>query len=408
MKNGLIPVSEARERLLSDTAPLPTQTVPLEEAAGRILAADLAARRTQPPQPISAMDGYAVRAADIATAPAELRLVGQAAAGHPFNGTVGPGETARIFTGAVVPDGADTILIQEDATVGENGAVTANVSERQGRYVRPAGLDFETGQTVLTTGAQLDAGALCLAAAANHPQLPVIRRPLVAILATGDELLPPGAAPGPGQIIASNGYGVAALARESGADILDLGIARDTAADLEAALDKARAAPADILVTLGGASVGDHDLVQQVFVDNGMALDFWRIAMRPGKPLMLGRLGDMRILGLPGNPVSSLVCGHLFLKPLTEALAGRPNSACWIEARLDNALPENDKREDYLRARAYRDKSGALRVKTFSRQDSSMIRVFSQSNVLVRRPPFAPAAAAETLVKALALNSTPI
>ncbi len=225
-----------------------------------------------------------------------------------------------------MPAGADTVTIQENVTVLDDGRVRANQAEPAGRNIRRAGLDFTEGETVLAAGTVLDAGALCLAAAANHPALAVVRRPRVAILATGDELLPPGSEPGPGQIIASNGYGVAAIARDAGAEVLDLGIVRDREDELADALDRAENSGCDILVTLGGASVGDHDLVQKVFVAKGMTLGFWKIAMRPGKPLMSGRYAGMRILGLPGNPVSSLVCGHLFMKPLIEKLGDRPFS----------------------------------------------------------------------------------
>jgi molybdopterin molybdotransferase len=405
LKDGLISVAEARERLLRDTGPSSVEILSLDDAQGRVLAQDLLALRTQPPDPVSAMDGYAVRAEDISEAPAQLRVIGQAAAGHPFDGDVGVGETVRIFTGGVVPQGADTILIQENATSEADGMITANQSEPKGRYVRPAGLDFSKGEIVLKAGSVLDAGALCLSAAANHPSVTVFRQPRVAVLATGDELLPPGSDPGPGEIIASNSYGVSALATEAGAVVIDLGIARDNRGDLENALNHARDLKADVLVTLGGASVGDHDLVQDAFLEAGMTLDFWRIAMRPGKPLMLGQLSGLRILGLPGNPVSSLVCSHLFLKPLIEALGGREPSARWITAKLASPLPENDRREDYMRGIASENDKGEIQIEVFGKQDSSMIRVFAEANVLVKRPVHAPAAAVGEDVTALVLKS---
>ena len=277
----LIPVAEARARLLSDAAALDSETVTIDNAGGRVLAGDLKALRTQPPMSVSAMDGYALRAADIDTAPSEFTVIGEVAAGHPFERTVGPGEAVRIFTGGVVPAGADTVTIQENVTVLDDGRVRANHAEPAGRNIRRAGLDFTEGETVLAAGTVLDAGALCLAAAANHPALAVVRRPRVAILATGDELLPPGSEPGPGQIIASNSYGVAAIARDAGAEVLDLGIVRDREDELAGALDRAENSGCDILVTLGGASVGDHDLVQKVFVSRGMTLGFWKIAIAP-------------------------------------------------------------------------------------------------------------------------------
>ena len=404
MNDDLIPVAEARARLLADAGPLDAETIPLEDAQNRVLAEDLTALRTQPPAAVSAMDGYAVKAADLENAPAVLTVIGEVAAGHPFDGAVGPGEAARIFTGGVVPAGADTVTMQENVTVLGDGKVRANQAEPLGRNIRAAGIDFEEGQTALEAGTLLDAGALCLAAATNHPSLPVVRRPRVAVLATGDELLPPGSDPGPGQIIASNSFGVTAIARDCGADVIDLGIVPDREDELAAALDRAADAGCDVLVTLGGASVGDHDLVQKVFLARGMTLGFWKIAMRPGKPLMSGTLGAMRILGLPGNPVSALVCAHLFLKPLIESLAGRPFSERRVRAVLDSALPANGRREDYMRALAWRDETRTLRAKAFDRQDSSMIGAFARSNVLIVRPPQAPAAEKGDTVDALVLK----
>ena len=404
LSGPLIPVAEARERLLADAAPLGSETVALNDAHGRVLAAGITARRTQPPQAVSAMDGYAVRASDIANSPADLDLIGEAAAGHPFEGKVGAGQTVRIFTGSVVPGGADTVMLQENATVLADGRIRSNQSEPAGRHIRAAGLDFKQGQSVLPAGKIIDAGALCLAAAANHPDLPVIRKPRVGILATGDELLLPGSVPGPGQIIASNSYGVAALAREAGGDAIDLGIVADREADLADRLDRAVADELDILVTLGGASVGDHDLVQKVFIARGMELDFWRIAMRPGKPLMFGRLGDMRILGLPGNPVSAMVCAILFLRPLLEKLGGRDFAQRRMPAVLDAPMRENDRREDYVRAATYRAESGELHVTPFPVQDSSMISTFARSDALIIRPPHAPSAAIGDTVEILELK----
>lgn len=407
MNGGLIPVAEARARLLADAVPLGTEIVSIGEAQGRVLAEDLIALRTQPPEAVSAMDGYAVRADDIASTPSDLTVIGEVAAGHPFSGTVGPGQTARIFTGGVLPAGADTVILQENVTVLGDGRIRSNQAEPAGKHVRDAGLDFRKDETVLAAGTVFDAGGICLAAAANHPAISVIRRPRVGVLATGDELLPPGSEPGPGQIIASNSYGIAAFAREAGAEVIDLGIVSDNEADLAAALGHA-AASCDVLVTLGGASVGDHDLVRKVFLARGMTLDFWKIAMRPGKPLMFGRLDALRILGLPGNPVSALVCGLLFMKPLLQKLGGLTFNLERQRAILDTAMPANGGREDYVRARAWRDDAGTLRTKPFDRQDSSMISAFARSEALLVRPPQAPAASAGDEVEILPLKPAPL
>ncbi len=390
----LLPVADALVRVLQ-SAPgiLGVERVPLAECAGRTLAEDLAATRTQPPFAASAMDGYAARAADIADAPATLRVIGVSAAGHGFAGVVGPGEAARIFTGAPVPEGADTVIIQED-TEASDGVVKCLRSEPVGRNIRRAGLDFSVGDVLLPRGRRLGPCELALAAAMNHGALPVARKPRVALLATGDELVAPGQNPGPDQIVASNTYAVMAYARAAGAETIDLGIAADSFSALEDRLKAAREAKADILVTLGGASVGDHDLVQSALAKEGMELGFWKIAMRPGKPLMHGRIGDMRILGLPGNPVSAIVCGVLFLAPLIRALCGDPDAGADHSgvATLGADLGPNDGREDYLRATLSPGRDGLPVATPFSRQDSSMLRVLAQSECLVIRPVRAPAA----------------
>jgi molybdopterin molybdotransferase len=385
---SLVPVEEALARLLAGVEPVEPEEVSLYDAAGRVLAHDLAARRDQPPFPASAMDGYAVRAADVAAPGARLEVIGRSRAGERFAGRLEPGQAVRIFTGAPVPDGADAILIQEDATV-EGAAIVAREAVRAGQYVRPAGLDFGRGDVLLRSGRRLDPRALALAAAMNHHRLSVRRRPHVALLATGDELVPPGGEPGPDQIVSSNSVGVGALVAETGGDAIDLGIACDSVEDIAAAVDKARGA--DVLVVMGGASVGEHDLVNQALTECGMELDFWRIAMRPGKPLMVGRLGDMQVLGLPGNPVSALVCGMVFLKPLVRALTGFPPQTPPETARLGAAMAANDRRQDYVRARlAMRD--GALTAIPFDRQDSSMLATLATAEALIVRPPHAPPA----------------
>ena len=387
---ALLPVDQAMARLLDGATVLDAEQIPIAEAGWRVLAADIAALRTQPPFDASAMDGYAVRADD-AIAGATLSVIGSAPAGRGFAGTVGPGQAVRIFTGAPVPAGADTVLIQENARAASPDSVEVIESLERNRNIRRQGLDFKDGDAVLEKGRILDPAALSLAAAANHATLLVVRKPRVAILATGDELLPPGSTPGPDQIIASNAYGVRAVAEKLGADVVDLGIAPDDKAAIAAAIHAGMDAGADIFVTLGGASVGDHDLVRDVLVEAGMTLDFWKIAMRPGKPLMFGRLGDVRVLGLPGNPVASLVCSHLFLAPLIARLAGRGHALDWRDAVLTKDMAENDQRQDYVRAIA-ETKDGALTVTPFGVQDSSMLRTLAHSNALIVREPFAPAA----------------
>lgn len=389
--SALLPVDEALRRLLDGAGPLPGETVALAEAGGRVLAADIVAMRTQPPFDASAMDGYAVRAADTAGGAPPLRVVGESIAGRRFDGTVGPGEAVRIFTGAPVPPGADTILLQEDARADAEGMVAALEAMPAGRHIRRAGLDFAEGQRLLPAGRLIDPAALALSAAGNHAALPVVQRPRVAILATGTELVAPGARPGPDQIVASNGFAVAALARQDGAVPLDLGIVPDDRRAIGAAVERALQAQADVLVTLGGASVGDHDLVHAVLAEMGMEVAFWKIAMRPGKPLMFGRLRGLRVLGLPGNPVSSLVCSHLFLRPLLARLGGRTLEPPLREAVLGAAMKANDGRQDYVRARVAAD-GGCLVATPFAMQDSSMLRTMTDANGLIVRPPHAPAA----------------
>jgi molybdopterin molybdotransferase len=403
---SLIPVDEALARVLASIErPVAAETRPLATCAGRTLAEDLAALRDQPPFPASAMDGYAVRHADAAAIPAILRLIGTSAAGHGFPGAVGPGEAVRIFTGAPVPAGADAIVIQEDSEAAD-GRVTVREAPKPGRFVRPAGLDFRRGDALLHAGARLDARRLALAAAMGHGALPVRRRPRVAIVATGDELVRPGEPAGPDQIVASNPYAIAAIVEKAGGEALDLGIALDTFEALEERIGAARHAEADILVTLGGASVGDHDLVQSALHRQGMSLGFWRVALRPGKPLMHGRLGPMLLLGLPGNPVSSIVCGILFLVPAIRALLGDPQAGEDISepALLGAPLPVNDARQDYLRAGLVRRPESWPVATAHARQDSSMLAILERSDALIVRAPHAPAAEAGVSCRIIALE----
>ena len=393
MADSLLPVEDAIARVTQDVEPTPAETVPLGTSLNRILAAPLAARRTQPPFDVSAMDGYAVRAADVATLPAFLTLIGSAPAGHAFEGRVGAGETVRIFTGAPVPDGADAILLQEDAMVEPDGRIRATEAVRPQQHIRAKGLDFVEGEVLLPAGTRLGMRQMSLAAALNHGEVPVRARPRVALIATGDELVPPGSELGPNQITASNSFGIAALVETLGGTPIDLGIIPDDRAALAAAIDRATASGADILVTLGGASVGEHDFVREILMDRGMDLDFWKIAMRPGKPLMFGRIGPMRVLGLPGNPVSSLVCALLFLKPLMQRLLGLPLVDETEMAELGAPVRANDKRQDYVRASLIDLPDGRHIATPLPRQDSSMLSTFAQALCLIVRPPFAVAEA---------------
>ena len=391
---SLLSVEEALARILTTAAvPLETEIVPLANGFGRTLSRDLPALRTQPPFAVSAMDGYAVRAADTQS-PMSLQVVGQSAAGARFDGRLAPGEAVRIFTGAPVPEGADAILIQEDAERSED-RVAARQPVAGNRHIRAAGLDFAEGEIGIVAGTRLNPAELALCAAMNHPAVPVVRKPRVAILATGDELVSPGETPGPDQIVASNSFAVAAIVKAAGGVPVDLGIVGDDMDRLVAAIDRATASGADVLVTLGGASVGDHDLVQAALVRAGMDLSFWKIAMRPGKPLMHGRIGPLRVLGLPGNPVSSIVCGILFLRPLVRALCGDREAGRdpTEPARLAVDLPANDQRQDYLRGTLrFPEGAGPPLASANRAQDSSMLRILAGAGCLIVRPPHAPAA----------------
>jgi len=400
---ALMPVSDALAAVLAGAEPLPEEMVALDQAFHRVLARDVAARRTQPPEAMSAMDGYAVRAADAAQIDSQLTVIGEVAAGRPFAGSVGTGEAVRIFTGGVVPAGADAVVIQED-TVADGKRITIKEAALPGRHIRRAGVDFAEGDVLLRKGTRLTDRDLALAAAMNHPQLPVRRRPKVAILATGDELVMPGSAPGPGQIVYSNGYALHALARQEGADTIDLGVAADTLDATTSGIRRARESGADILITTGGASVGDHDLVQQALKAEGIAMSFWKIAMRPGKPMMHGRIGAMRVIGLPGNPVSSYVCAFLFMVPLIRALSGRSVIHHRRErAVLGRDVGANDMREDYLRARLELRDDGTPIVLPVNQQDSSLLANLAAAQALLVRAPFAPKAEAGTPCEVLLL-----
>jgi molybdopterin molybdotransferase len=393
---GLLSVTEARARILAGVSKdRPAETVALERAFGRTLATGLAATRTQPPKAMSAMDGYAVRSEDLSKLPVKLKQIGESTAGHGFPGSIGPKETVRIFTGAPVPVGCDTILIQENARE-EAGLVEPLEPVARGRNIRAKGIDFTEGEVLLAAGTRLGPSNIGLAAAMNFAEVAVVRRPRVAILATGDELVWPGETIGADQIVATNSFAIAALVEAAGGEPVDLGIAKDELGALEEGVIAARAASADLLVTLGGASVGDHDLVKPALAKQGMELYFWRIAMRPGKPVIHGRLGDMIILGLPGNPAAAVVAGILFLAPLVRALSGDPDAGRDQSegAILGKALRANDIRQDYMRSALRPGETGLPVATPFDMQDSSLLRVLAQAQCLVIREPHAPAAAA--------------
>jgi molybdopterin molybdotransferase len=392
----VISVEEALSRLLAPLEKLPLEQISIVDALGRVLAEDLAARRTQPPFAVSAMDGYAVRAEDLAAAPVELRIVAEVPAGAGFGGHVGPGEAARIFTGAPMPAGTDTIVIQED-TERDGDRVRVLEGAARGRYVRREGLDFGEGDVLLRAGRRLTARDIGLAAAMNRPWLFVHRRPRIGILSTGDEIVMPGDPIGPHQIVSSNSLALAAFVAACGGIPVSVGNAPDDPAALRQVAAATRGV--DLLVTTGGASVGEHDLVRDVLGADGLELDFWQIAMRPGKPLMVGRYRGTPMVGLPGNPVSTLVCALLFLQPALDRLSGAVSAEeAAPTARLGTALPKNDRRQDYLRSRLARAADGALEVFPFEVQDSSMMRLLSEADCLVVRPPQAPAIAAGATV----------
>lgn len=387
---ALLPVDDALKALLEHAQPLGDEWVPLKEASGRILSQDLISKRTHPPFNASAMDGYAVKYSDAATIGARLKQVGESAAGKGFHGTFQQGECVRIFTGAPVPHSADTVLIQENTQIISDNLIEVTTPAEQGRHIRPKGYDFQKDEVLLNQGRKIDFTALTLAASMNYELLPVFKKPKVAILATGDELVNPGQDPGLDQIIASNSHGIMALCDHIGAHVTDLGIAHDHFDQIEAAIDQAIDLNTNLLVTIGGASVGNHDLVQQALKNRGMDLNFWKIAMRPGKPLMFGTIGPMRVLGLPGNPASSLVTSILFLSPLIKALAGDDSRTKIISAATTKPLKDNDRRQDYLRSFAEQQPDGTYLITPFDKQDSSLMSIFAKANALLIRPPFAP------------------
>ncbi len=381
-------MEEALGRILGKLSPLAAEIVPLAESWNRVLAAPVVARLTQPPADVSAMDGYALRAAD-ASAGAVLRIIGEAPAGRPFAGVVQQGQAVRLFTGSVVPQGADTVLLQEAASR-DGETVCVNEAAEHGRHIRRQGQDFAAGDVVLPPGVQLTARQIGLAAAANHAWLPLHRQPRVAILATGDEISLPGDPLAPGRVVSSNSHMLAAMVRAAGGLPTILPVAPDQPDLLAAAL--AGGLGADLLVTTGGASVGDHDLVQAALARHGFELDFWQVRMRPGKPMIFGRAGATPVLGLPGNPVSAAVCAVLFMLPALARLQGLPAEPPPTETALAGApMRANDHRADHLRATLSRNEAGNLVATPFERQDSGMLTVLSRADCLILRAPNAPA-----------------
>jgi len=397
---SLLPLDQAIARVVDNISPLGVEMVPLAQASGRILASALSANITQPPFAASSMDGYAVRADDVASVPAILEQIGGAPAGSAFAGSVGAGQTVRIFTGGVVPQGADCVVIQENTTSSGN-AITVLASAGVGNAIRPLGFDFKTGDVLLEQGCTIGPVQIALAAAMNHAELPVRKKPKVAIIATGDELVAAGQTPSPHQIISSNGPGLVAAVEAFGAIAIDIGIARDTPESLVQALAKAESA--DLLITLGGASVGDHDIVQDILKQQGVEIDFWRIAMRPGKPLMFGQRGSMRVLGLPGNPVSAMVCTQIFVKPVIDAYLGRDHRQKSFTVELGSDLPANDLRQEFMRASLSQNGEDTPIATPFRKQDSSLLSRLAKADCLVIRPPHAPPAKTGDKARAIAL-----
>ena len=398
----MIDLEEARRRILARLRPTAAEMVPLAAAWGRVTAATLPARLTQPPCDVSAMDGFCLRAAD-GVAGAALAVVGSAPAGHPWAGRLGAGEAVRIFTGSVLPDGADTVLLQEDATVAD-ARLTLAETVQPGRWVRQAGQDFARGDVLIPANKRLNARDIGLLAAANHPWVAVHRRPLVAVLATGDEIALPGEPIPPGGIVGSNSPALAALIRACGGEPVLLPVVPDDRAALATAATAARGM--DMFVTTGGASVGEHDLVRAALADHGLEVDFWTVAMRPGKPLLHGRLGEVPMLGLPGNPVSSLICGIVFLLPAIARLSGLPGDPPpVVQAVLGAPLAANDRRADHLRATLTTRADGMPVATAFPRQDAGMLRLLAQADALILRPPHAPPATAGATVPILRLDT---
>ena len=387
----MIPVLEAKKRIISTTELMPTEQVPLQASFGRVLATDVSAQRTQPPYAVSAMDGYAVRAKDHSSTPYKLKIIGHAPAGQSFEGKVKKNEAVRIFTGAKIPEGADAVIIQENTKCDDKSVIVTNGESSVGQFIRQPGLDFKKGDILLKAGRVLTARDIGLAAGMNVSWLTVRRKPRIALLATGDEIAMPGQELGPNQIVSSNGPALNGFILALGGIPIDLGIAPDSRDGLLKMAEGAKGT--DMLITCGGASVGEHDLVKSVLSEIGLKIEFWRIAMRPGKPLIYGKIGKTKMLGLPGNPVSALVCATIFLRPAINAMLGIRDGEPELEyANLTEVLLENDEREDYLRGILERKSDGSLHVTPLEKQDSSVFSGLAKADALIVREPFAPKA----------------
>lgn len=398
---ALLEVDVALERILRGVKPLTTELVDLDKASGRVLAVDVVAKRNQPPFNSSAMDGYAVRHNDIQSLPAILTLAGTSAAGHAFKGSVRPGTAVRILTGAPVPHGTDTVVIQENVRV-DGKHVHILEAAPKGKNIRPAGLDFTKGQLLVPAFTCLTPRDIGVLAAGNVARVKVFRKPRIVLFTTGDELVLPGQKPRADQIVSSNSHALAAMGQHFGAEVINLGIVRDSLKATIAAIKKGLSA--DILLSTGGASVGDHDYVQEAFKACGIDIAFWKIALRPGKPFMYGRKARTHVMGLPGNPVSALVTARIFLKPLLMALQGLPAAEAVTTAILDGSLPANDQRRDYMRATMAVASDGQRRVSPFSTQDSSMQHMFRSSQALIIREPHEKSAQSGDRVSILPLD----
>ena len=398
---ALMPVDDAIARILSGVKTLPPETIALTDALGRCLSRTVLAKRDQPPFAASAMDGYAVRHEDVSQLPTSLQIIGESGAGHAFKGSVTPGTAVRILTGAPLPKGADTVVIQEN-TERQGTSLKILHHTPKGKNIRRSGLDFAKGDTLVAAGTKLRPRDIGVLAAGNAAKISVYRQPHIVLFTTGDELVLPGQRPRPDQIFTSNSHALEAMARSLGCRVTNLGIVRDTLAATKAAIRKGL--HADILVTTGGASVGDHDFVQQGYKACGVKMEFWKVALRPGKPFMYGRKSKTHVMGLPGNPVSALVTARLFFAPLVKVMQGQSPEEHYIHARLEAALPANDERRDYLRAKLREGNDGIRIVTPHHLQDSSMQRTLQSSDALILREPHAPAAAAGDLVKTLVLD----